>query len=71
MASEAAPTRPGRLLEIAVGDLALIDRLRLALTDPVDDDNAIEDLAEALVRPSGLAALRTVAGPPAATARMP
>jgi len=31
MASEPAPLRPGRLLELAVTDLALIDRLRLAL----------------------------------------
>jgi DNA repair protein RecN (Recombination protein N) len=31
MASEAAPLRPGRLLELAVSDLALIDRLRLPL----------------------------------------
>ena len=31
LASEAEPTRPGRLLELAVSDLALIDRLRLPL----------------------------------------
>jgi DNA repair protein RecN (Recombination protein N) len=31
MASEAVPLRPGRLLELAVSDLALIDRLRLPL----------------------------------------
>lgn len=29
--ADAAPARPGRLLELAVADLALIDRLRLAL----------------------------------------
>ncbi len=31
MSSDAAPARPGRLLELAVSDLALIDRLRLPL----------------------------------------
>jgi DNA repair protein RecN (Recombination protein N) len=31
MASDAAPLRPGRLLELSVTDLALIDRLRLEL----------------------------------------
>ena len=31
MPSDAAPARPGRLLELAVSDLALIDRLRLPL----------------------------------------
>lgn len=47
-----------------------VARLRGRVNDPVEPKDAVNELADALTRPSGREALRTLAGPPAATAQM-